>query len=171
MRSDLLKQTDLTEHSISMLHNFYILAHEAHKADSKTWTVQHCNRVLTNVMGGHQFSWRVVGITPKALRQFEQQKFKYLTGCGITRAHIIARRNTVETMICRDIPLSASEFISLWIDNDRTVLCIRGENNNNLLDWLEFPPMQSPLFSSTTAGWRHGKDEIDFLKSFSAKTR
>lgn len=72
-------------------------------------------------------------------------------------------------MICRDIPLSAPEFISQWIDNDRTVFCISGENNNNLADWLEFPPMENRLFPSTTAGWRHRKDEIEFLKRFSAK--
>lgn len=169
IRVDIIKDTGLTRHSIRLLHSFYLLVYQARQADPETWTFQHCNRVLTSVMGGHHFSWRVTGITPKALKQFQDDGFKYNARSGITRAHAIPRIETVKELLGYPKPLSATQFMKKWLESDTTVLCAKGENRKMLPKHFKFPRSSAALFTSNTVGWRHGKKEIEFLQRMAAR--
>ena len=45
-------------------------------------------KILELIVAQGTNNWRVVGITPKALKQLEGQAYKYQTGSGIQRAHV-----------------------------------------------------------------------------------
>jgi|SRR5271157_3691740 len=57
------------------IHLLYSTVHQVYKQVPTVWTVQECNRVLTAIMAGKAFSWRVIGITPAALDEFAAAGF------------------------------------------------------------------------------------------------
>jgi hypothetical protein len=120
-------------------------------------------------MSGKAFSWRVVGITEAALRRFHELDYRYKSRLGLTRAHLRERINTVRKLLSRSEPLSASEFIEYWLENDRTVLCADGENKAIVPHYIEIESNGGSLFSSNFVGWRHGKKERDLLRSLFEK--
>lgn len=149
------------------LHSKHVAVHRAHKEVPAVWTDHECNRVLTAVMAAKSFSWRVVGITPTALTQFSKDGFQYKSRQGLTRAHIIPRIQTVRALLVTDVPVPERQFIATWIDNDRTVICSRGENKTQLPEYIPIGNDDGTLFSCAgiLAGWRHSKKEIEFLKT------
>jgi hypothetical protein len=62
-----------------------------------------------------------------------------------------------------DEPLPAEEFARMWIENDKTVLCVRGENKDPLPEYILFADADHGLFHSTQISWRHGKSEREYL--------
>lgn len=120
-------------------------------------------------------NWRVVGITPNALRQLEEQDYKYKTGSGVQRAHVYDRFETYGILV--DERKEEDEFWSLIAERDRTVLAVKGEYNKiGFEDALLFEdpglfvsPDQNIYFPARTIGYRHIGIERAFLKEFHAK--
>jgi hypothetical protein len=117
-------------------------------------------------MAAKRFSWRVVGITPSALGQFSKGGFRYKSRQGLTRAHIKSRVETVRSLLAANDPVVERQFIAIWLDNDQTVICSRGENKPQLPDFIPIENDDGALFScyGKLAGWHHGKREMEFLK-------
>ncbi len=107
----------------------------------------------------------MVGITPAALRLFRDSGYKKVARDGITRAHIQSRIKTTRELLQPEEPFSAKEFARIWIENDKTVLCVRGENKDSLPDYISFADTEHRLFQSTQIAWRHGKMEREYLMS------
>src|ERR1700680_2836842 len=113
--------------SLDIYYSFYLAVYRAHATDPNAWPINRCTRILTTVMTG-PLSWRVIGITCVALKKFHELNYKYVSGHGITRAHLKPRIETVREAVCRIEPMPEQEFFEHWRDNDTTVLCARGEN-------------------------------------------
>lgn len=111
----------MTEQEIRTLHALYVAVHRAHWDVPEVWTDHECNRVLTAIMAAKSFSWRVVGITPTALKQFSELAFRYRSKQGFTRAYISPRVGTVRKLLENKEPVDENVFIKTWVDNDLTV--------------------------------------------------
>lgn len=123
-------------------------------------------------MAAKEFSWRVVGITNAALQKFAELDFRYRPQNGLTRAHLTPRIATVRALLAKQAPISAEEFITTWLANDRTILCAKGENKNLMPDYIPIENNDGLLFSChrILAGWRHGKNEREYLRELFDKT-
>ena len=148
-------------------HYLYSAVHRAHKEAPDVWTIQECTRIMTSIMAAKPFSWRVVGITESALKKFSEFNFRYKSGAGITRAHLKPRIETVRTLLAPSEPLSEVEFLNIWLQNDRTVLCVSGENKTTVPKFIAFENSDGELFSChrVLAGWRHRRREQDHLRN------
>jgi hypothetical protein len=158
-----------TIESAHTYHALYVAVRAAHSEAPQIWTDGHCTRILTSIMSGKPFSWRVVGITEAALRRFHELNYRYQSRLGLTRAHLRERIETVRELLSRSEPMSASEFIEYWLANDRTILCAVGQNKAIVPPYIEIENNDGSLFSSNLVGWRHGKDERDLLRSLYEK--
>ena len=148
-------------------HYLYSAVHRAHKEAPDVWTIQECTRIMTSIMAAKSFSWRVVGITEAALKKFSEFNFRYKSGAGITRAHLKPRIETVRTLLAPSEPLSEVEFLNIWLQNDRTVLCVSGENKTTVPKFIALENPDGELFSChrVLAGWRHRRREQDHLRN------
>ena len=151
--------------SANTFHALYLAVRAAHAEAPQIWTDGHCTRVLTSIMSGKPFAWRVIGITEAALQKFHNLNYRYQSGSGITRAHLRERIVTVRELLSRREPMSANEFIEYWLANDSTVLCAVGENKAIVPRFIEIENHDGLLFSSNLVGWRHGKTERDLPRS------
>ena len=152
-------------------YQLYLKLFEAHKLAPNIWTLQECTRILTSIMAAKSFSWRVVGITPLALDQFSKNEFKKFEKSGITRAHIVPRFETVLKLISNVEPKSETQFFETWINNDKTVLCAKGENKARIPNYIAIENPDGKLFSceKVLAGWKHGKNERELLRVLNEK--
>lgn len=159
----MIKLTTLQKQTIW---NQYSALFDAKQQDQQYWSLRHCTRVLTALMACRDFSWRVVGITEKALIQYSNQNFRRLEKDGITRGHITPRLQTAEKVLSGKEPLSLDDFFEQWLRSDETVLCARGENRRELPTFIPFSNKEN-LFNcqDMTVGFRHGEKEIEFLEN------
>ena len=148
-------------------HSLYRSVFDAHQKAPHIWTDHECNRILTAIMAAKPFSWRVIGITRKALDRMAEFNFKYRAGEGFTRAHLTPRIETVRHLISRVEPLGMDEFLEFWLKNDRTIICAKGENRAVVPDYLPIENETGALFSCVNklAGWRHGRSEQQYLRT------
>jgi hypothetical protein len=153
-------------------HALYQAVHRAHKESPRIFTDHECNRVLTSIMAGKAFSWRVVGITEAALIKFFELKFRYKSKMGLTRAHLIPRIVTVRALLTPSEPFSESDFCNIWLQNDKTVFCASGENKASMPKFIEFENADGELFSchGKLAGWHHRRREQEFLRTLFEST-
>ena len=147
-------------------HDLYLAVYRAHRDAPEIFTDHECNRILTAIMGGKSFSWRVIGITEAALRKFAEFDFKHIPRQGLTRAHLKPRIETTRTLLSRNPPYSAGGFMKFWIGKDETILCAIGENKISLPSYLPISNPEGSFFSSEgkLAGWHHRRRERDFLR-------
>lgn len=144
-------------------HGLYVALHQSHRARPSVFTMGRCTAILTSMMGGRAWSWRVVGVTPAALQLFRDSSYKKVARDGITRAHIQSRMKTTSELLQPRDPYPPEEFARIWIENDQTVLCVRGENKDPLPNYISFAEAGHGLFQSTQIAWRHGKTEREYL--------
>ena len=110
-----------------------------------------------------------MGITPAALRLLENSGYNKKARDGITRAHIQSRSKTTTNLLESEEPLPRENFARIWIENDKTVLCVNGENTDPLSDYILFEDTEHGLFPSKQIGWRHGKMEKEYLMRVATK--
>ena len=149
-------------------HELYVALHRSHRQHPHIFKMGICTAILTAMMGGRAWSWRVVGITPAALQSFHGSSYKKVAGDGITRAHIQSRIKTTSELLQTEVPFPAEKFARIWIENDKTVLCVRGENKDPLPDYISFADAEHGLFQSHRVAWRHGKTEREYLMSLTS---
>ena len=120
-------------------------------------------------MGRQKWSWRVVGITPAALRKFEEQDFRYVSRCGITRAHITPRIVMVTEIMSTPTPMSEDELFAYWLAHDKTIICARGENIDPVPEHIAIANDSGDLFTSQKiAGFSVKAAEREFLRTLAA---
>ena len=121
--------------------------------------------LLTALMGGADWSWRVTGITVGALEAVAAHNYKYVKGT-ICRAHVVARIDTAKAMF--DIPyhLPESDFFDLFWKNDETIIATKNENKTGGVLPTPIPiDYTRGLFRDNgLVGFRHTKKEADFLR-------
>lgn len=156
---------NLSEKQKELIWKQYVALFMAKQADPEYWSPRHCNRVLTHLMAGRDFSWQVIGITKKALEQYKTQNFKRTNKDGITRGHINPRAVTANLVMNPPTHLSLEKFFEIWLENDKTVLCAKGENKTVLPEYIKFENTEN-LFNckDMVVGHRHKEQEIEFLK-------
>ena len=151
---------------IEVFHKLYCSVHQAHREAPEIFTDHECNRILTAIMAGKSFSWKVIGITEAALVKLAETDFKLMPGHGITRAHLVPRIDTVRKLLHPELPFAPERFIEFWVSNDSTVMCARGENKYSVPPHLLIVNDQGELFSckGKLAGWHHKRAERKYLK-------
>lgn len=120
-------------------------------------------------------NWRVVGITPAALEQFERQEYRRVTGSGIQRAHLYPRIETYGQLI--DTNTEQAAFWEWIEERDRTIFAVKGEHSDVTFaqairfdDPGLFPnPDQTVYFPALKVSYRHLVADREFLREFHAK--
>lgn len=123
--------------------------------------------LLTALMGAREQSWRVVGITPRALERLSKCAFKKSDDIKLARAHIVSRRDIAKAVFCRDQPLDEKTFLDTFEALDRTVLVLKkGEHHDNLDDTvvIPFPSDGAVHFRCKDIGFEHSADDEAFLQ-------
>ena len=119
----------------------------------KNCSLKRANNVIGNLLGASASSWRVIGITPTALKLFHEVDFKKRPR-GIQRAHKANRIDTVREILEVDQPLSEVELFNRWISKDETVLCLSKENKDILnIDPIKIENPEGELFSNAYIGY------------------
>jgi hypothetical protein len=121
-------------------------------------------KILKELLEASPFAWRVIGISHNALSLFKENDFKNKSGMKIQRAHLVDRDYWYSVLFETEW-----ENSTLWFDfvyeNDKTVLALSSENKHiNNIDFIKFQGNEV-LFKSTRISWKHGKEEISFLKN------
>jgi hypothetical protein len=99
---------------IEQSYAIYLALYWSHRRCPDIFTIRRCTVILTEAMGGRDWSWRVVGITHKALSLLKDAEYKKSKGVKITRAHIKPRHETTKRLICAEEPASLDEFLDIW---------------------------------------------------------
>ena len=151
------------------IHKIYIACFDAYQSD--TIKFEMCSTMISNVMRTHDWSWQVVGITPKALAVYKCDDWRHVAGNKIQRAHVTDRKDMVRHILEREIPKSESELLDYWIPADRTILATKSENSNGLpAFWHKFDA--NGLFRDRGTGFRFTiRDEGEFLKCLARKCK
>jgi hypothetical protein len=149
-------------------HCLYLAIHRAHKEAPDIWKIQDCTRILTAIMAVRSFSWHVAGITKAAFAKCRESDFKRPKE-KITRAHLKQRIETARSLMTPSEPYVESEFFKIWLENDKTVLCVRGENKTPVPQWEDIENPDGELFPSTLGGFRHGPREQEHLRAMAMK--
>ncbi|MBK8739498.1 MAG: hypothetical protein IPM02_08105 [Betaproteobacteria bacterium] len=130
------------------------------------YKIQRKTMLLTTLMGGADWSWRVVGITVGALQALSASKYKYKKGT-ICRAHEVARIDTARRVFEIPSPLPVEELFDLFWANDRTVITTKSENKTG----GKMPPylaieFRDGLFQNNgLVGFKFRKKEAEFLQA------
>jgi hypothetical protein len=150
-------------------HALYVALHTARIAAPEEWPDQQCCNVLSEIMSRRSWSWRVVGITPKALDALVGKDFYNRRELGLARAHLVNRIDFIRHLMHLPQPASYDDFVAYWTANDRTVIALRKENKQGgVSSYLPFDAPPGLFSSERLAGWKHGKAERHFLKELHA---
>jgi hypothetical protein len=114
--------------------------------------------------------WRVIGVTESALSILRESMEVRRLPKGLERAHIRQRSETVK-MLLFGPRLSVEEFEEAILgDADHTVLCAKGENNNQLTErddirWIDNGNSgEDPLFQPLGFAARWSDAEKNFVR-------
>ena len=119
--------------------------------------------ILTRLLVAQPNSWRVVGITDEALNIFMVNAFKYKPRMGINRSHIESRSDIYKIMLQTEYS-SCDEWWNFHLENDKTILATSSENLKNTFSKIYPLDECLSLFKSNGFGWKHGKNEENFLR-------
>lgn len=115
-------------------------------------------------------TWRVVGITKKALQQFADQDFEWVRYSGIQRAHKARRHDTYSNLLKE--PATFEEFWKTVDLHDKTVLAVKGERNSahDCYICIGDPGLFAgreiePHFAAQPIGYRFGAREKELLRT------
>ena len=132
-------------------------------------------KLLETLVAQGTNNWRVTGITRQALLEFHNLNFKYVTHCGIQRAHVFTRHQTYGELVDRSF--SETDFWDFIADKDRTILAIKGEFTTvrfadaiPIRDAGLFPEEDAQiLFEARSVGYRFADLESRYLKELYGK--
>jgi hypothetical protein len=163
------------------LHAVYVALFQTHQASPLVFRDNDLTRLLTSLMGSRPWSWRVIGVTPKALALYSEANFEKPKGNQIQRGHVRPRVSTARELFKGDAPLNLQTFFETFLESDRTVLMTREENPSRARKGTEpdirgadipsfFPIDQTlDLFQcGSLIGYIHRKEETNFLSKLNA---
>lgn len=124
-------------------------------------------KLLSSLFSINPNSWRVIGITPAALKVFNHHEFKKKSGMGINRSHIVQRSKFYNELLNTNF-LTAEDLWEKYYANDITILATSTENMKNSVDLLKIyhpiPADDRNLFRTAGFAWKHKDEEVIFLK-------
>ena len=113
--------------------------------------------------------WRVVGMTPNALLILRDNLDEKKLPKGLQRGHIVKRAKTIKTLL-NGPTLSLEKFERAMLSEaDHTILCDKGENNNQLASRDDIIPFDNsgddPLFQPRGLAARWSDSEKALVRS------
>ncbi len=155
-------------------HAIYAAVFDAYHGAPAHFHIKNASAMLTNLMGGRSWSWRVVGVTPEALDTYSRYDFAKPPKGSIVRGHIVSRRETARTLFDRAEPLGVDQFIDQFLEADRTVLMLPVQNvpsGDHVPSFIKFENPDAELFPSGLIAHRHVRCEQDFLRQLAKRQR
>jgi hypothetical protein len=151
----------------SALYGLYCALFEARKLSPQDFKDSRLTTIQTAFMGVENVGWRVVGITPEALKRLAAVKFrKQEIPRAICRGHVVNRIATTRQLFAHAKPLSTKRFFDIFLSNDCTVIML-AEQNRSGLPFPRYIAIDNPdaeLFpNGGLIGWKHRKKEREFL--------
>lgn len=151
----------------SALYGLYVALFEAKKLSPQDFKDSRLTTIQTAFMGVENFGWRVVGITPEALKRLASVKFrKQELPRALCRGHVVNRVQTTRLLFSHAKPLSKKRFFDIFLLNDCTVIMLV-EQNKTGVRFPRYVAIDNPdaeLFpNGGLIGWKHRKKERDFL--------
>jgi hypothetical protein len=158
---------DLAELKEVLFHDFQIIKKMRSPEANKI-------KLLSTLFSINPNSWRVVGITPEALKIFEKYDFQKKSGMRINRSHIRQRYGFYQTLLDPDNKIqTAEEFWNTYYENDMTILASASENMSADQSIFEnaypVPQDDRKLFQTSGYAWKHRDEEEEFLKDLFQK--
>lgn len=121
----------------------------------KNMSLRRANNVLGNMLGGVPHGWRVIGITPNALRLFHEVEFRSRPK-GVQRAHLFNRIETIKMLLSASELFSKEALFDTWQSRDKTILCLAKENRKiNELEHCEIDNPDGRYFSNAYIGYSY----------------
>lgn len=132
-------------------------------------SMQKKKTLLTTLLGANEWSWKVVGISEKALEELKKNEYNYVK--GVVRAHIVARIDTANMVFdSKRGPLEERDFFEKIIFNDKTVLTMKEENKTRKPLPAAIPiSSEENLFPCQHVGYKHEKAAAAYLKELHRK--
>lgn len=128
-------------------------------------------KLVSSLLAMNPDGWRVVGITPNALEVFSKHGFERKSGMRVNRAHVIARNETYREMLGKDFS-DKYKFWDYYWERDQTILSTSSENmqaGNQHYKYFEVPRDHRMLFRMKGFAWKHGVEEVAFLRELYSK--
>ena len=89
-------------------------------------------RLLNLIFSYEPWSWRVVGISKKAINEFQKNNFKRIETGGPQRDHFFKmRKDTIRQMMSSVMPYE--DWWSLFWEGDRTIIVTKDEHKKKLI--------------------------------------
>ena len=153
----------LSQDEKSKIHAVYVAIYNL------PYSTQRKTIMLTALMGGTDWSWRVTGITVGALEVLALNSYRYVKG-KICRAHLVARIDTARAVFEIPQPLPENQFFTRIWENDKTVIATKSENKTGgtLPRAVPINCNLGMFICNRLVGFKHGKKEADFLRKLHA---
>ena len=129
-------------------------------------------KMLNSIFGFEAWSWRVVGISKKAVLEFKKNDFKYKSGTFQRDHYFQARYITLRKML--DTLMKINDWWVWYWKNDKTLLITKNEHNKKNYDFnKDIIPIDWTLGyfeSGATLGFNYSKKrEGQFLENLAKK--
>jgi hypothetical protein len=129
--------------------------------------------MLTSLMAGQPWSWRVIGITPDALKVLARHDFKRPSR-QLQRGHKAGRSGTAQALyVDRAKPMPLARFFDFFLKRDETVIMTNDENrhrpDSKFPDYIPFNANHELFPCGPLVGWKRRKAEVEFLRALYAK--
>jgi hypothetical protein len=150
----------LSQDEKSKIHAVYVAVYNL------PFKTQQKSTLLTTLMGGADWSWRVTGITVGALEALAANDYRYVKG-KVCRAHLVARIDTARAVFEIPQPLPEDQFFTRIWKNDKTVIATKSENKTGgtLPKALPIDSNLGMFTCNPLVGFKCGKKEADFLRN------
>ena len=125
-------------------------------------------RMLNSIFGFEPWSWRVVGISKEAIKEFKDNNFNYKSGTFQRDHYFQDRYITMRKMLEKLMPLG--DWWNWFWENDKTILITKTEHNKKSYDYeRDIIPIDWTLGyfeSGPILGFKYAKKrEGEFLKT------
>jgi hypothetical protein len=154
-----------------VLYGLYVALFQAAQLCPDCFPDGRLTTILTAIMGVENHGWHVVGITREALDLLATNEFRKPSK-GLCRGHIVNRIKTARLLFGRSEPMKLDEFFNLFLENDRTVIMLKEQNNHNMPcpDFIPVANLAGELFpNGSLIGWKHRKLERDYLRNLHSR--
>ena len=108
-------------------------------------------RLLNLIFSYEPWSWRVVGISKKAINEFKENNFKRIETGGPQRDHFFKmRKDTIRQIMNSVMPYE--DWWSLFWEGDRTIIVTKDEHKKNLITKENFDVNEHSFFKIELEG-------------------
>ena len=147
------------------IYDLYSLLYEKfHKNKDLFLSKQRWSEFFSLLTKGRKEFWRVVGITPSALKLYRQNNYK--TNKGLVRGHMHMRIKTFDIFFNIEKKLSKTEFWKLFKKYDPVILMTKEENESHDIPvYIKISNSKANFFTNSGINWKLTKQDKELLKS------